>query len=132
MSSIENGLRAQDTSREEGWQEDKGRQECVQREACAHATGSPRKRDRIIYIENSSNVREPFVLEKIATVEDVLQGICSKFPEICLESIGMKISASRTGTLHRTLLTGEIPYEADTLYIQLYLKKHPPVAYSKN
>jgi hypothetical protein len=132
MNSIEDGLRAQDASREEGRQE--GEQECVQCEARPCSTGPPRKRDRIIYVQNSSNVRDPFILQEIATVREFLEAFCAKFPDFCSDSIGMKISTSRMGVMHRKMLSevDTIPYEEDTLYIELYLKKHPPVAYSKN
>jgi len=134
MNSIEDGLRDQDASREEEWQEGKRRQECVQCEACAHSAVSPRKRDRIIYVQNSSNVRDPFILQEIGTVEEFLAAFCAKFPDFCSDSIGMKISTSRVGVMHRKMLSevDTIPYEEDTLYVELYLKKHPPIVVNKN
>lgn len=123
MHSETNGQPAQNAPGNEGRQEAQG-QDHLQQQARAADGSSPRKRDRIIYVENSSNVREPFILEKIATVEELTSAFCNRFPAICIEAIGLKISDSRTGTMHRKTFTDNIPYDADTLYITLYLKKH--------
>jgi len=130
MNSEDNGYATQDKTREERRQEEQG-QEHLQRKARADATGDKRKRDRIVYVENTSNIRDPFIIEKVDSVEDLIQKICMKFPDICLESIGMKVSNSRMGTMHRKHFTEEIPYEYDTLYITLFLKKHPSFCESK-
>ncbi len=130
MNSEDNGYATQDKTREERRQEEQG-QEHLQRKARADATGDKRKRDRIVYIENTSNIRDPFIIEKVDSVEDLIQKICVKFPDICLESIGMKVSNSRMGTMHRQHFTEEIPYEYDTMYITLFLKKHPSFSESK-
>lgn len=130
MNSEQNGQRSQDSSRTEGRQEAEG-QECLQREARADAGGQTGCRDRIVYVENSSNVRGAFVIQEVRAVEDLIQKVCDKFPAICLDSIGMHVSNSRQGTLHRQVFTDVIPYEYDTLYITLFLRKHPSFSESK-
>lgn len=123
MNSDTNGQSAQDTPGNKGRQEAQG-QEHLQQQTRASDGSPPRKRDRILYVENSSNIREPFVLEKIATVEELTSAFCERFPSLCIDAIGLKISGSRMGTMHRETYTDIIPYHADTLYITLYLKKH--------
>lgn len=124
MNSDTNGHSAQDTPRAEGRKEAQG-QEHLQQQARAPDGSPPRKRDRIVYVENSSNIHEPFVLEKIGTVEELTSAFCDRFPSLCIDAIGLKIYGSRMGTMHREIYTDSIPYHADTLYITLYLKKHP-------
>jgi hypothetical protein len=119
-----NGQSTQDTSGKEERQEEQG-QECLQQQACADAGSTERKRSRIVYIENSSNVNKPFVVEKVGTVAELVEKVCEKFPAICLDAIGMKITNSRIGTMHRQIFTDTIPYMYDTLYITLFLQKHP-------
>ena len=125
MNSEANGQSAPNTSREEGRQEEG--QVDLQQQACATDGSVARERDRIIYVENSCNIDKPFVLQKIATVEQLLSVFCHRFPNICIESIGLRVSDTRVGTFHRKYFTETIPYEADTLYISLYLKKHVPI-----
>lgn len=121
-----NGLSTQDTTGAKGREEEKGCQDYLQQQAHPKATGSARKRDRIICVENASNVREPFILEEVGSVPELIEKLCEKFPTICINMIGMKISNSRAGTFGRKTYEGEIPFEDDTLYVTLYLKKHTP------
>lgn len=123
MNSELNGQHTQNPSREEGRQEAE-RQGNLQQQACANAGSSSRKRDRIVYIENSANCRDPFVVQEVGTVDELIRGICQRFPDICIETIGMKVCSSRQGTIHRTHFTDKIPYEYDSVYITLYLRKH--------
>lgn len=123
MNSETNGQSAQDASGDEGRKEAQG-QEHLQQQACAADGGAARKRDRIIYVENSSNVRDPFVLKEVATVDELTSAFCDRFPAICIDAIGLKISDARAGTIQRRTFTDKLPYDADTLYITLYLKKH--------
>jgi hypothetical protein len=125
MNSEANGQSAPNTSREEGRQEQG--QVSLQQQACASDGSTARERDRIIYVENASNIHKPFVLQKIATVEQLLSVFCSQFPQLCIQSIGLRVSDTRVGTFHRKYFTEIIPYEADTLYITLYLRKHDPI-----
>jgi len=127
MNSIKNGLSPPDTSRKEGRQEAQG-QDDLHQQTCADPGSPTLKRDRIVYVENSANIHDPFVVKEVGTVEELLEKFYEKFPKISTESIGLKISTTRLGTIHRIYLTDRIPYKADTLFISLYLKKHPPVA----
>lgn len=130
MNSNQYGISTPNPSRKEGRQEAKGPDD-LQQQTCAD-TGSPTcKRDRIIYVENSSSIHDPFVLQEIGTVEELLEKLYERFPGISSEAIGMKISTTRLGTIHRIYLTDRIPYKADTLFVSLYLKKHPSFAMSK-
>jgi len=124
MNSEPNGQPASNASREEGGEEAEGQPQCVQQQACADAASTPRKRQRIVYIENSSNCRSPFLVEEVGTVQELVQQICERFPEICIETLGMKISSSRAGSIGRVFYEGDLPYEQDTLYVSLYLRKH--------
>jgi hypothetical protein len=126
MSSDQYGQRTQDAPGTQGRQETQ-RPRNLQCEARAAPGGSARPRDRIIYIENSHNIKKPFVLQSITTVDELVQKLCDRFPEICVDSLGMRISTSQMGTIHRGYLTDNIPYEADSLYVSLYLKKHSPI-----
>jgi hypothetical protein len=99
-------------------------QQYLQFETCENSGRVEKKRDRIVYIENSSNRCEPFVIQEVATVVELLEGVCKRFPEICLENLGMKVCDSRSGATYRKILTDILPYEKDVLYIHLYLKKH--------
>lgn len=125
MNSIQNGLSSPDSPRKEGRQEAQG-QDDLQQQTCADPGSPTLKRDRIIYVENSYNIHDPFVIKEVGTVEELIQKLCDKFPTICTDSLGMKISTTRLGTIHRIYLTDKIPYKADTLFVSLYLKKHPP------
>lgn len=116
-----NGLQTTENQTREKGQRQTEKQEHLLWETCED---SRKKRDRIIYVENSSTVSQPFLIQEVGTVDELLQKICNKFPEICLHSLGMKISDSRPGTTQRRILTDSLPSEADTLYIHLYLKKH--------
>jgi hypothetical protein len=123
MNSELNGQPTKDPSGEEGRQEAQGPGN-LQQQACADAGISSRKRDRIVYIENASNSRAPFIVKEVGTVAELIEGVCDRYPDICIQSIGMKVSSSRLGTIGRKMFTEQIPYEYDTLYISLYLLKH--------
>lgn len=131
MNSEYNGQpqRTQDTPGEEGIQ--KQRQGDLHQQARADSAIYQRKRDRIIYLENSSNVRDPFILEEVATVDELLEKLCKRYPKICLDSIGFKVSTARQGTFGRQFLTNEIAYEYDILYLTLFLLKHHSCSESK-
>ena len=123
MNSEQNGQYTANPSREEGREEAEG-QGHLQQQAREDAGSPSRKRDRIVYIENCSNSRAPFVVQEVGTVDELIQAVCNKYPDICITSIGMDVSPSRYGSIRRKVFTDEIPYEYDTLYIRLYLKKH--------
>lgn len=130
MTSEQNGFKSEDKTREQGRQEEEG-QGHLQQQARANAASHKRKRDRIIYVENSSNVREPFLLEEVGTVSELTEKLCIRYPDICLDTIGMKMSNARQGVIGRIYFSDEIPYEYDTVYIYLYLHKHHGVRQSK-
>jgi len=123
MNSEQNGQSTPNPSREEGRQEAEG-QGNLQQQTCADAGSPSRKRDRIVYIENSANCHKPFIVQEVGTVNELIQRICNKYPAICIESIGMNVSWSRQGTIHRSYFSDQIPYIYDTLYVTLYLRKH--------
>ena len=126
MIQTQHGYTTTDPSREKGWKEGKG-QDHLQCEACTNAGSTERKKDRIIYVENSSNITYPLVLKEISTVEELIQGICDMHPKISLDYIGMRVTTARLGVVPREYITDKLPYEKDTFYVNLYLKKHPPV-----
>ena len=43
------------------------------------------------------------------------------------EYIGVLFSPSQSGTMHRKYIRGKIDPSLDTIYVRLYLKKHPPI-----
>lgn len=132
MNSDYNGQvhTTQDTPREEGMQKGQ-RQRDLHEQARADSAIHQRKRDRIIYVENSSNIRDPFILQEVATVPELLKQLCTRYPKICLDRIGFKVSNSRQGTIGRKVLTNEIAYDYDTLYLTLVSLKPPHCSESK-
>ena len=124
--SEHDGPDTSNTPREKGREEEQRQQNLLQQQTCADARGIERKRDRVIVIENSSNVSsQAFVLEEIGSVSELQDKLCARYPQICLDFIGLRISNSRNGNVKKTIFQDNIPYEYDTLYIWLYLKKHP-------
>ena len=123
----QNGQQPDDPSGEERWQEAQRQQDSLQLQAHPTSGGQKGKRSRIIYVENSSNVSSPFVLYDIATVDELTRAFCDRYPQLCIKEIGLRISPSPGGTMHRVYLTDDIPYENDSLYITVYLRKHPPL-----
>jgi hypothetical protein len=132
MISDSYGQPASNPHREEGWKEVQG-QEHLQREACSTSAGAlPQKRDRYVYLENSSNLRTPFSIQDVATVPELLQKIRDFIPQLHHPDLGMRVSATRIGTMHRVFLTGDLPPDAFFLYVSLYLVRHPPLGFRKN
>ena len=123
-SEDKNGQSPQNTSGEEGRQEGQGQENMLQQQTRADAGGTQRKRDRIIVFENSTNIRQPFVLEEIGSVSELEEKLCARYPEICLNFIGLRISNSCNGNVKKKIFQDVIPYDYDTLYIWIYLKKH--------
>jgi hypothetical protein len=132
MTSVSHGQSASDSHGEEGWKE-KQRQEHLQCEARSHAARAlPQKRDRYIYLENSSNLRDPFPIQEVATVPELLAKIRDFIPQLAHPDLGMRVSATRMGSMHRVYLTGDLPSDAFFLYVSLYLVRHPPIGFRKN
>ncbi len=119
------GLSTQDTPRNKREQKTQGCEECLQCEARADTRSIGRKKDRIIYVENSSNITEPFVIQEVGTAEELRNKICEKHPGICIDMIGMRISHSRLGVVGRKFYEEDLPSD-QILYVYLYLKKHTP------
>jgi len=83
-------------------------------------------------MENTSSVHKPLLLENVGTVEELTDKIVAQLPNVCSSSIGMRISDTRMGTCQRKYFTDTLPYDAEFLYVTLYLKKHPPISFGKN
>lgn len=126
---IRNGLSAENTSGTQGWQEAQ-REDNLQQQAYP-TSGSTEdcapKKNRYIYIENSSNVTSPLSIKDVGTVSELLEKIYELFPNANSEAVGLRVSATRMGTMRRTYLTGSLPPDAFFLYVNLYLKKHPAI-----
>jgi hypothetical protein len=119
----ENG-RPQDTPGDQGWKEAQ-RQDSLQLQACATDGSSERKaRDYIVHIENASDFKAAFIIRQVKTVPQLVQGICDWHPQLCHESILMRVSDSRTGSMHRVFYEKELPSHTDTVYVYLSLRKH--------
>ena len=132
MTSLSYGQSASNSYGEEGWKEQQG-QKHLQCEARTHAAGTlSQKRDRYVYLENSSNLREPFPIQEVATVPELLAKIRDFIPQLGHPDLGMRVSATRMGSMHRVYLTEELPYDAFFLYVSLYLVRHPPLGFRKN
>ena len=125
LTYITNGY-TENTPRIEGTKETQ-RQEYLQRETRENS-GVPekRKRDRIIVIENSHTFQKSFVIEEVGSVQEVVEQICIRIPQICVHMVGMRISSKGMGCVGREYFDHDLPYDVQTLYITLYLKKHTP------
>lgn len=126
MNSLtETNGRPQNTPRDQGWKEAQG-QEHLQLKTCA-TNGSPERkaRDYIVHIENANEYKSAFIIREVRTVSELLQAICDYHPSLCQESILMRVSDSRTGSMHRVFYEQELPLHTDTVYVPLSLRKHP-------
>lgn len=129
MSSepVPNGQPAANTSGKEGGKEEQ-RQDDLQLQTCASDGGSARKaKDYIIYIENSHHTIPPFVVQEISTVEELLQKLSYKYPNMCNDTIGLRVYDKKIGSMNRVSYFETLPLDVDSLYLSLYLKRHPPL-----
>jgi hypothetical protein len=110
----------------EGREEEQG-QNNLQFQTCTDAGVSARKKSRIIQFENASNCKKPFALQEIGTVSDLEQAIYDRFPDFSSDAIGIRVSGHAPGIVGRKYFTDVLPSTVDTLYLHLYLKKHPPL-----
>lgn len=94
-------------------------------------SGSVEGKDYIVYFENSYHQRSPFVIKEVTTVSELLQKICDRFPEICCESLQLRVFQSRYGTTPRKELFDYLPLDKDTLFITFSLRKHPLIGILK-
>ncbi len=116
--------RAQDTPGDQGWEEKQG-QEHLQLQTRTTDGGSQGKaRDFIVHIENASEFKAAFIIRKVKTTKELIQGICDWHPKLCHDSILMRVSDSRTGSMHRVFYEQDLPQHTDTVYVQLVLRKH--------
>ena len=121
-----NGSRTKDTSGNEGWQEAE-RQDGLQLQARATDGELAREaRQYIVHIENASDYRAAFVVRQVITPQELFQAICERHPTLCHDSIEMRVSDSRMGSLHRIFYEKQLPIHTESLYVQLCLKKHVP------
>ncbi len=126
MNIKPNGLSTENKTREERWEEAE-RQDSLQQQTHKTTGISSSKKDRIVYIENSSNVQHPFVIREVSTVDELLVKIYDLYPELLSEYLHLRIFASRFGTMQRKEIKNELPSTQEDLYIMLTLRKHPPV-----
>jgi hypothetical protein len=80
---------------------------------------------RIIKVENATRLSGPFSIQANTTedIELFLKDYCDWNPEY----IGLQFSPSPAGTMHRRYIQGKIDRSIDTIYVKLFLKKHPPL-----
>jgi hypothetical protein len=129
--SKSNGRQPEDTTGNQGWQEVTG-EEYIQLEACAtDGIFEGKTRQYIVHIENTSESRPPFIVKEVKTATELFQAICDVDPKLCHENILMRVSDTRTGSLHRVFYAQALPVHTDCLYVQLTLRRHGPLFGSK-
>lgn len=119
---------AQDTQRiqERSQREEEGKRR-VFSEACASTRNTYGEQiSRLIKVENSSQVKDSILL-KANTTQDIEEQLLALYP-IDPYSIGMRFSHSREGTIHRKFIEGRLDPSEPTVYIKLFLKKHPSIS----
>jgi hypothetical protein len=127
---ITHGQSAQNTQRdEERFPREVARQQIWLAEACTPdgslAGKESEKPTRIVKIENATRLTGPFSIQANTTEEIELF-----FKDYCdwnSEYIGLQFSPSPAGTMHRRYIQGKIDKSIDSIYVKLYLKKHPPL-----
>lgn len=128
----QHGQRTEDTQRKQEGSEGEATGQGIRlAEACAASRkasggqGSDPKASttRIIKLENSHQVKGPIYLD-VNTTQEIEEYLCSTYPIDC-SAIGMRFATSQEGTLHRKYFEGVIEPSQDTVYVRLYLKKHP-------
>jgi hypothetical protein len=125
MNSEKDGHATHDPPREEEWKGEEG-QGSVQCEARAATGGTVGKaRNKIITIENSAKEIKSFIAHDVRTVEEVIRNIYDRFPGMESDALYLRVCDSRTGSLRRRSLKGDLPEDTFHLYVTLHLKKHP-------
>ncbi len=82
-----------------------------------------RKHSRLVKVENASKLNGPFLIRADTTEE-----LETFFKEKCgwnSHCIGLLFSSSLPGVTNRKYFQGKIDPSIDTIYVKLYLKKHP-------
>jgi hypothetical protein len=116
--------RPPNTPGDQGWKEAQ-RQVNLQQQACATDGISQRKaRDYIVHIENASDFKSAFIVRQVSTSKELIQGVCDWHPKLSHESIVMRVSDARTGSMHRVFYEKDLPHHTDTVYVYLSLRKH--------
>lgn len=121
-----NGLSTQDTSRIQGqgpFQEGQVARYNLQQQASAGLRSDDGEKDRIIYIENLSEHRAPFVIRKAKIVQDILEGVYKKIPRLRDTNVEVRIFGSRFGSPNTVRFHHDIPSKYEVLYIRLYVIK---------
>lgn len=124
----QNGQSAQDTQR---IQENPQREAEGERHLFSEACASKRKTSgeqisRLIKFENSFQVKDSILL-KANTTQEIEEQLLAMYP-IHPYYIGMRFSHSRQGTMHRKFIEGLLDPSEPTVYIHLFLKKHPSIS----
>lgn len=116
--------RTEDSPRGEGW-----KTACnVQPEArpCdGSPTGETGRRDRIIWIQNTTQRHPPFVLPDIHHTDEIMTAILERIPHLNTYIIGVRMSPQQMGATGRRYVSGFLPDDATDIYVDFYLKKHP-------
>ena len=128
MLTERNGQYTAYASREEGGKETQG-QEYLFSKACS-SIGSDSteafRRGRIIRVENTAKEIKPFVLDGIASTQEIIDALAMMY-NMNTYTLGFRISNKRQGVVGRVFYDGLIPYEVDEVWVNLYLKKHPRI-----
>jgi hypothetical protein len=96
-------------------------------EACASTRKTYGEQiSRLIKFENSSQVKDSILL-KANTTQELEEQLLAMYP-INTYYIGMRFSHSREGTMNRKFIEGQLDPSEPTVYIKLFLKKHPQVS----
>ncbi len=125
------GVTTPNTSREERWKETERQQSALQQQTHTTTRSPPCKKDRIVYIENASNVITPFVVQEVNTVHEVLEKIFERYPPMQSEYTELRLYNQRFGTVYRQQLQDYIPEHQENIFVRLYLRKHPPLPKNK-
>jgi hypothetical protein len=81
------------------------------------------KPTRIVKIENSTRLTGPFSIQANTTEE--IELFLKDYCDWNSEYIGLQFSPSPAGTMHRRYIQGKIDKSIDSIYVKLFLKKHP-------
>ena len=125
------GVTTPNTPREERWKEQERQETTLHQQTHTTTRSPPKKKDRIVYIENASNTITPFVVQDVSTVREVLEKIFERYPPMQSEYTELRLYNQRFGTVYRHELTDIIPEKQEEIYVRLYLRKHPPIPNNK-
>ena len=124
-----NGQSAQDTPRKEGGKEAQGCPQCLQQQAHPQHRASAgeekahQAKQRILTIENASEVKKTQILYA-DTTEELEHLLFERYP-FDPEYIGLAFYSAKSGSTGRNELHGKINPSQEDIFVRLYLKKHP-------